>query len=478
MSAGRDLAGHFARSGPAAAGAVAHLFDHGAGCPVCVRRAEGGRSWLSAFASEGNADPDVLAKIVAGRGFCAAHTRALIARTDASVLLPGALAAITHGRAAAITRSGAAAITRSGAAALARGGGTGAPACLPCRTERQSVADTVAAVATALGDPVAADVVIGSGRLCTEHLLAVLADAPSRVAPALIDALDGVLAAPDADTLATLAGVDPDVVLRSVFLDRLATELPGRDDSARRDATMVRLLDGLGQARCPTCHAVGEGAVRYLRWLVGAANDETHALDQRQTSLCAVHLHDLAPAAGVSLTDAGVSHVVRREADAVRSRLRRLAAATGSRRALRGEITQLTQAARVCPGCAASGLAAERSVTLAAAAMPDRRVRDRLAGSHGFCAEHAPAVAARAGDALPVTVARARLQTLAFELDDAVRKRSWWVRHEPKGPEMAAWRSAPTLLRGSAYLGLTAPSSTGTPAYAAPEEANRLPGWA
>ena len=48
------------------------------------------------------------------------------------------------------------------------------------------------------------------------------------------------------------------------------------------------------------------------------------------------------------------------------------------------------------------------------------------------------------------------MRTLQWELDEAVRKRAWATRYEPKGIEFAAWREAASLYEGANLAGLTA----------------------
>ncbi len=400
------------------------------GCAACRHRGDAEQAWVRAFGHEGNADPRVLSAVAAARGFCAAHTRAVLGRSDASVLLPPVLAAIARAR-----------------AGEARAGGSPTPcACPACRSEDQAETDLIARLGGEMSDAEVPPTVAASG-LCRPHAVALCATAPAGATAAIVTALVARLGQDDAAADA-LGGTSPDVARRTPYLLRIAAELPQRDEHAASVPVLRRLGDALTAGSCPCCRAAGDGAVRYLLWLASSARAAAK-LDTRETTLCGRHFQDLG---AVAPQDAGA--VVRREATAVAARLAPMSGLrSGSRRARRAEIARFEESGRRCPACLAAATTAESVAAVAVAGMPDPVLRDGLASGHGFCVEHAFAVAARSGSALPVETLRARLQVTAFELDEAVRKRSWWFRHEPRGPEMATWRAAPTLLDGATYLG-------------------------
>jgi hypothetical protein len=418
---------------------VIGLLQDGAGCPVCRRRADAERSWISAFTHETNADSEVMAAVIAARGFCAAHTRALVGRNDAAVLLPTPLSGVAHARAAD---------ARSARDDTAR-------PCLICTSEDQSAADATAVIARRLGEPAVLDAAGADGALCAQHLVDAAAAASGDPARRLVAALADRLTRSAA--LTDLAGHDHDAVRRAAYLHRQAEALPARDEAARYQPTLQRLLEDLSRPRCAGCHGAGEGAVRYLQWLAGAIDDTDHRLDQRETSLCRRHLHDLA-----ALAPDPAAEVVGRERDALRARVGQLTGQLGgSGRQQRSALAAYAEAVRSCPACLAAETGAQQAIAVTSAALGDRRVREAMGAGHGLCVRHAPVVSARSGDSLPREVLHSRVLTLAFELDEARRKRNWWVRHEPQGKEMTAWRHAPTWLAGATYLGLEIPAGSG-----------------
>jgi len=72
---------------------------------------------------------------------------------------------------------------------------------------------------------------------------------------------------------------------------------------------------------------------------------------------------------------------------------------------------------------------------------------------HGLCARHVLAMAAGPGRDLAARALEARLASLAWEIDEAARKRSWSFRHESAGDEETAWLRVAAQLDGRTFLG-------------------------
>lgn len=103
-----------------------------------------------------------------------------------------------------------------------------------------------------------------------------------------------------------------------------------------------------------------------------------------------------------------------------------------------------------CPACQAEATAAERPHLLLLATLADPSVRSSYDRSTGLCPthlSHALSLARRAEEpTVLVKGARVRLEVLAWELEEYLRKRSWTVRYEEEGPEGTAWvRAVHTL---------------------------------
>lgn len=415
------------------------LVDDG-GCPACLRRASSERQWISAFANETNADLEVQAELARTRGFCPAHTRTLMARTDASMLLPAVFASVIAPWLESPT------------------GTTPGNGCPVCRSDQQAERDVLGGLGAVLDTPKVTDALLDQLQMCLPHAFEVLPLAPPQPARGVLDACAKHLLAVDgAQLVEFLVGHDPDVAQRTLYLKVIAAELPERDYFAARRLAPELLLDRLDERSCLACRDGFAGAVRYLRWLAEAVRTTPEKLDPLETSLCGLHLRDLEV-----LDDEAAPRVADRERDVLTKRIERLrsALATSSARGIRSCLNAFHRSGRECAACKAQRTAAARTSALVAAGATDRRTRDRLSTSHGACVVHGPGIASAAGDSLPADVLRARLRMIAWELEESRRKRSWWTRHEPQGPEMSSWRLAPTWLVGSAYLGLDAAAAS------------------
>jgi hypothetical protein len=93
-----------------------------------------------------------------------------------------------------------------------------------------------------------------------------------------------------------------------------------------------------------------------------------------------------------------------------------------------------------CPVCQSAGTAGDQAVrALRTAPDPPQ-----------MCLRHVIALRERdpRGAEPFIRSAADRTRALLAELEEAARKRSWQHRHEPRGPEMTAWRRAATLVDG------------------------------
>jgi hypothetical protein len=400
------------------------------GCPACRRDADSQRRWINSYVHEGNVDSEIIAGLRASRGFCAAHTRVLLARTDAPFVLPASLIETINAR----------------LPDLAAGPAPGTT-CPPCLSGRRAATDVLDMVASVIDDPAVVGA-LETTDFCLAHTVQLGRSAAVRAFSDRFAGLTGTAA------LGPITGDDPDADARARSLPALY-ETDDAEEKTVRELALRQAMDAVGIDSCPGCRAGGVAAVRYLRWLGEARQDLDRKLDPVQTPLCKAHLHDLS-----TVDPLTASWIADLEHPVIATRIDRLATALGSGRRGPGDALRRYRATvRPCPACRSAERAVDRLLALLAAALPDAGLRRALESGHGLCVVHAPVVAARSGDSLPLTVLRARLQVLGWELAESQRKREWWTRHERQGSEMSAWRRAPTHLVGDAYLGLSAERS-------------------
>jgi hypothetical protein len=381
---------------------------------------------VSSYIHEGNVDGEVIAAVRASRGFCAAHTRVLLARTDAPFMLPASLIETINARLPDL--------------AAGPAPGTGCPTCLSGRRAATDALDMVVSVI----DDAAVVAALEAAGLCLAHTVQIAQSAAVRAFSDRFAGLAGTAA------LGPMTGDDPDADARARLLPALY-DIDDTGEKAVREPALRQAMDAVEIDSCPGCRARGVAAVRYLRWLGEARQDLDRKLDPVQTALCPSHLHDLS-----TVDPLTASWIADLEHPVIATRIDRLATALGSgRRGPEDALRRYRATVRPCPACRSADTATERLLALLAAALPDAGLRRALESGHGLCVEHAPALTAASGDPLPLTVLRARLQVLGWELAESRRKREWWTRHERQGSEMSAWRRAPTHLVGAAYLGLS-----------------------
>jgi hypothetical protein len=435
------------------------------GCPACLRRARSERQWITTFIRETNADAEVQAQVKAARGFCARHLRAFAGRSDAPFVLPATYADVTAQRLADLSAD----------RVVAPG-----HACPVCADVRRAEADVIEELSAVSGEGSVVAAVAEQARLCLPHTIALVEAPPATSRRAVLDAFITHRAEHSSlSSLPDLVGDDPDLDARADLLPALLHADDERAEGARTPAA-AKAIAALDLPSCPGCRARGVAPIRYLRWLGKARQDLDHPLEPIEAALCGRHLGELSvidPLTAGAMIDLTAPSTQRRldalttalaqptrpgarVADAL-TRATRWPLPGGTRRRVNGALAQYRGTIRACPACRAATVGTDREPELHAAGLGDARVRRHLEDGHGFCVEHAPALARRAGNPLPVEVLRGRLHLLGWELAESRRKREWWVRHEPQGQEMGAWRFAPTLLAGDTYAGLGAVESRG-----------------
>lgn len=378
------------------------------GCPACRYTAESSDTYLSWFALEGHADPDVLQSLRASRGMCARHTRRLIGQ-------PGAASRLT-----AVYRYVVAAVTRDPGADPA-----GCPAC-----DQESAAED-RVLGTLLDDLAGMDRTEYKthGGLCLPHLRRAARHARNPDVRWMIRFMIARLgsAEPDPDLVAGAA--DPDGDFRARLLTATQTAPPA--------------------GACPACWAAA-ACERALLAEARAAGTAGHGT-LLAAGLCGQHLRDAASGALLAW-----------QAELAGARL--TAVLDGKPRLLGIAPGWLSPRARRaladpdCPVCTGSERAAADELSRVASAPRDGVTpRNRPhALSQQLCARHVTrlrAVNAAAGRRAVSELAE-RARDLVSQLDADFGIRTWDSRVSgATGPGVSAWRRAAVFLDGSVLGG-------------------------
>jgi len=389
------------------------------GCAVCRHAAQASDRYLAWFALESHADPVTIARLRASLGMCPGHTRAVMRQ-------PGAPIRLT-----AVFRY----FMQSARACLGSRPATLRP-CPACEHDRAAADRAMSIVLDGMTEIRLQDRDPGLGGLCLPHLRDAAAQARRRGHRRLLLALaaGAAGATPSMDMLAGAPDHDADERARLRALLPPGTEIPA--------------------GSCPACLAAARAEARRL------ARDADDSGDQpadggRGACLCAVHLRDVA-AIRPDLAPAMLAAQSGFAADAA-SRLLSARPWPGSRNS-RGRRARhrLLPGAQACSVCAAAESAARQALgrcqVIASTTPPP-------ATAACLCVRHVLAVraASQAAGAVASAAATARADVLIEQLAEAFRKNTWAHRHEPRGPEMAAWQRAAVFLDGRVFGGGPAP---------------------
>lgn len=387
------------------------------GCPACRYTAESSDTYLTWFALEGHADPDVLQKVCASRGMCARHTRRLFAQ-------PGAAVRLT-------------AVYRYVVAAAARDPGAAITVCPACEQEAAAADRVLSALVDELATGSRAHYKEHGG-LCLPHL---------RRAVRIGRNLDLRWAIRFMIARLCLPQPDPDVLTGGPDLD-------ADDRAILRAALPTRLPAGV----CVACWNAAASESGRLAELTSERRDRPES-DSAEL-LCALHLRDAASAGWL------LARQAQREAERLVSMLdskpRLLGIAPGwlsprARRAL---------ADPDCPLCRDGKLAAT-----------DQLSRRRAAPHHGqspVCIRHVALLRASDPPAgrMVATLLSERGREIATQLDAAFALRTPTGRapelprdtqrehrlgwDDAAGREASACRRAAIFLDGSVFAGCPA----------------------
>jgi hypothetical protein len=394
------------------------------GCPVCGAAEESEARWIRYFIAQGNAEPEVHEAVMASLGPCGRHLRGLVSMRGGGDVF--AQTAVWLARAAG---------RRATAADEAL-----AP-CPTCARESWAEEHAQETLASTSARPAVADRLAARKGLCFPHLLSALSRRTGR-APALRLAELGLqaLGATGDELVARLRGRDEDAKARAELLRGAALPDVRARGPLRDWAAAVLALDA-----CPCCVGEREAVRGALGWI--ASGPELEPFELR---LCPAHLGvlDAMDAAAARRVAAGLaaewSGALGRWVSAMYG-----ARTPGGRPADRGAALSNLLGNRACRACDVGRGAGGRVAALVEAALRDRGLSDTYARSHGLCLRHLLALPASARQGVAGETLGARLALLGWELEEAQRKRSWFARWEPVGPESAAWKRLPGLLGGS-----------------------------
>jgi hypothetical protein len=380
------------------------------GCPVCRYVAEAGGRFLGWFALEAHAEPTMITRLCQSLGFCPAHSRGLLAQ-------PGA-----EGRMTAVYTY----LLRAAAGYLADGTSPPAP-CLACARDAEAAQRALDTLLDGLREQDLRDRYGDAHGLCLPHLRAAMPRGGRRLAAWLAaDTLARLAASPPG--LAVLAGdrdADTDVRIR------LRAALPALSLASRQGDVCEACLT----ACCMERDALAAWAA--------AGGGPTGA--GSSAGLCPAHLGDACtgPAAARLLAleaRRGVAWLAGLTAPGPGRAFRKLAG--------RRQGSGCGEGQGDCAACRAASTAADRMPQAPHAASASTQLP-------GLCLRHVMSLRRNdphRADAFAAVAAR-RTESVLAELEEAFRKRAWAHRHEPRGPEMSAWRRAAALVDGRVYGG-------------------------
>jgi hypothetical protein len=445
------------------------------GCPLCRARAEHERNFIFWFLLENYYDPGVLDRFARALGFCARHGTSLLVRHA-----PSPIAAVhefaTRRLHALVTRDHPERPQRRDPLAAVIHPG----ACPACESSASDVSRTAFFLAKMFDNEPSLDDYGRPGILCFSHM--------QQVAPKLANpTLERLMAFHDAilgRALQSLDGaadegragaIEPAlrlVVGHNVVSSRIGLPVEA-DPGAGVPDPVARLADTLGQSdSCPICLEVQRAHVEWMTWLKDAAARDQPIDDLLPT--CAEHAWATIPMENPMLATKAARNVLRGALLVLRQAAEALAVSPPPRAGILARLARARDRYRRhararevlcrplhCPVCSRRAAAETRALQLLIALLGQARYRAAFDQGYGLCVKHfaralalVPGPAARAA---LVEVEAAKLDCLAWELQEYLRKRAWSARPETPGAEEGASVRAVVRFSGSA-LGATLPN--------------------
>ena len=382
----------------------------GPGCPVCRYAGEAADRYLAWFALEAHADAVIITRLCSSLGMCPRHTRALMHQ-------PGAASRLT-----AVYRYVVPAARERLSGRPARLG-----ACPGCAHDDGAAERALDTLLEGLADRRVRGRYRELGGLCIPHLQAASVSARRGSHRQHVGWLSQAMMAAvtaDQDRAAWLAGTDYDADVRVVLRQ-----------SARA-----------GSYVCATCLATSRSESDLL---AGVLRGRCRGQPDGRLLLCTGHLGDLAVLAGQQ----DVTSLLAWQAGCLAAGLTGRGSPVAGLRARPRFRPRQRGGTRGCPVCRAGEEAARRAVD---------DVQATLRASHPFPGGRTPlcirhlldlrAMDPRAGHVAAQGAAE-QAGVLIAQLGEAFFKNTWAHRHDPRGPEMTAWRRAAAFLDGAVFCG-------------------------
>ena len=410
------------------------------GCPCCRHVAETERSFFSWFEIESHTTAEVQARLRAAMGVCPAHARRL-------------LEGVGEGHVMTIVMREALAGAR-----LALRGESQISSCPACDSVAFGARHARALLVEGLRDPALARLYAEHDGVCLVHLLDALPGTDPSTLKMLAERL--LKSLHDRGGIALvglLAGVDADAPRRAMWRERLP-------QISATGSTVERLRERLEVDACPVCLVAGIAGRDYLQWFLAHSAEDDPTLGTDPGELCASHLHDVALADSSVASNRAAQRKRATRIVQLERFLGRLAQTPIPERRrrrsnnealddVRGEL----HAAPYCPACHARDGIEDAQRDLVAPSLALAPVRDRYERSHGLCVWHARRVPEGSAARVARQHADARLQLIAWEVQETARKYAWAFRHEPSGPEQDGWLRALAQIDGRVFEGGPAP---------------------
>ena len=437
-------------------------------CPVCARTARVDERWMDHFLYEGYQEPEMMAAVARGAGFCAWHARRLEGSGAASTIAWIYLYAILH----KLPRRLADGPRRSGARReLIPDPGY----CVTCDHARDAERRECFFLSLLLKER-GLECYRRPAMVCMPHLLRLVDFLDPRQTGRIVDIHSQAVA--DLRSMLSDRGATPLDPVTDPAADRAIRQIlgpPSRGSALPPDGAddvfqaqcdpVARLRSRLGASLgCSVCAEIARSCGDWLGWLAGAADGSQDLSDV--LPLCRHHVwqacSEQSPALARLLAGAAASEADARLAYARRAfnippggpkiipeHVRRRW--VGRRR--RSDALRSLRRARECPLCRRAREACERTILLLAALLDERPGRRAFECGYGLCVAHASRALRLLGDraagrVIAQTIS-ARLGVLRWELEEQVRRGSWGTRPEDHGAEGGAWRRATLRFSGT-----------------------------
>lgn len=432
------------------------------GCPACNERRNSERIHFFWLLSENCQQPDILADISAGLGFCSAHAMYLISRGEYIDSLAYIYRSVIEDALRKLSEFG----NRPGDPYF-----TAPKDCYTCRTLDQDIAK--GGFRTMLAANEVWDFYGRPGLFCGEHLMSVTHEAPPFRTGLLFEihrshlmfaraALESS-SRPDRNSESVIralhltVGQEPNLVQAPSA--GLLQELTGSTVSPiSRVGAYIR-----GSHGCPICLEMWRARKEWYEWINARAT--THESLRDLLPSCAPHSWELVRAGSLGTAKAIAFNMCEQLIEDLRKAMSALSTETThttwldclvrrtSRIKHRSRPRPIHLRSRSCPVCYRQAVAEERAVLLLMTLLGDRSGQSDYEYGAGVCLRHLASALRRKECArnlgFLVSAEQTKLSLLAWEIDERQRKGAYHWRPESPGPEETAWSRALEKVSGS-----------------------------